>query len=684
MLRNLFVSILSVLALGALLSSSAHAQAITTHTFATLPGSPTAGQLAWLTDNSGSPTEGSPAAGGAAPGNRDLIAYDATQTRWEFVFRVPATAPEAGLEKFLAANRIDYDNTESGATAEDVQAALDELFASPGGGGGDLGTTATGAALTITNTGGTPASIPAATSTTWGALTDEDKLKLDGIAAGATAGLGDHVATQDVNLGLFEIDSLMGSPSASRSFPLFAITNPATTTMGSGVTWGTDQVAKAYPGGPEIDTRNHLLGWFYNKTGVNGNVVSTCDPAWDWSHETNFRTTAATADDAWPELNFDKFTPDFTTVPTGVTGTFAPGDYLTFSGGGTGKVVSFSGGTLTFVHTTSPCPANGQTITNVSQAGGGTVASLTSLQTRFRGLQFEWDVPDYEVRWTFSTRSFTDSGPSTLRIRDEAVGINYPDPLTRRLAVWNNVALFGTVLFEYDGAGTSGQNGNVDVVELKADFGSLANTHFNSALLTLLQPVGGAAATINQHMPFTIEDQRGWGSSISSIQYIFSQTCNGSACATGDKNNIYHAGFGWNTGHFVAGAASSTGDHFYRGSDERWHTTTNANPTSGTSGPAIAEMAALNGTAALGTALIASGACASVVTVAATGIATTDVVSWGFNGDVSGVDGYRPLTTGALSIYAYPTAGNVNFKVCNPTASSITPGAVTLNWNVVR
>lgn len=186
MLRNLFVSILSVLALAC--PSAVYAQAITTHTFATLPGSPTAGQLAWLTDNSGTATEGSPAAGGAPAGNRDLVAYDATQTRWEFVLRLPATAPEAGLETYLEAIRVGYDNSTSGATAEDVQAALDELFASPGGGGGgDLGTTATGSALTITNTGGTPASIPAATTTTWGALTDEDKVKLDGIEAGATA-----------------------------------------------------------------------------------------------------------------------------------------------------------------------------------------------------------------------------------------------------------------------------------------------------------------------------------------------------------------------------------------------------------------------------------------------------------------------------------------------------------------
>jgi hypothetical protein len=37
-----------------------------------------------------------------------------------------------------------------------------------------------------------------------------------------------------------------------------------------------------------------------------------------------------------------------------------------------------------------------------------------------------------------------------------------------------------------------------------------------------------------------------------------------------------------------------------------------------------------------------------------------------------------------LSITAYPTSGDVNFDVCNWSASSITPGAVTLNWRVGR
>ena len=91
-----------------------------------------------------------------------------------------------------------------------------------------------------------------------------------------------------------------------------------------------------------------------------------------------------------------------------------------------------------------------------------------------------------------------------------------------------------------------------------------------------------------------------------------------------------------------------------------------------------------SGTATLGTSPINSGACAKVVTVSATGVATTDVITAGFNADVSGVTGYGPSATGSLYIRSYPTANNVNFLVCNSTSGSITPGTATLNWNVIR
>lgn len=91
-----------------------------------------------------------------------------------------------------------------------------------------------------------------------------------------------------------------------------------------------------------------------------------------------------------------------------------------------------------------------------------------------------------------------------------------------------------------------------------------------------------------------------------------------------------------------------------------------------------------SGTSALGTGAISSATCATVVTTTATGTATTDTITAGFNSDPTGVTGYTPVTSGALTIFTYPSANNVNFKVCNLTSSSITPGAITLNWRVVR
>jgi hypothetical protein len=89
-------------------------------------------------------------------------------------------------------------------------------------------------------------------------------------------------------------------------------------------------------------------------------------------------------------------------------------------------------------------------------------------------------------------------------------------------------------------------------------------------------------------------------------------------------------------------------------------------------------------TANLGTSSIASGICATAVQSAGSGIATTDVITWGFNGDPTGANGYIPTTNGMLTIIAYPTTNNANFKVCNNTTASITPGAITLNWRVIR
>lgn len=106
--------------------------------------------------------------------------------------------------------------------------------------------------------------------------------------------------------------------------------------------------------------------------------------------------------------------------------------------------------------------------------------------------------------------------------------------------------------------------------------------------------------------------------------------------------------------------------------------------TSGTISCPTCTITIASGATAMGTGAISSGACATVVTATATGTATTDVLAWSFNGDVTAITGYAPVTTGTVTVYVYPTANTANFKICNSTASSITPGAVTLNWRVTR
>jgi hypothetical protein len=102
-----------------------------------------------------------------------------------------------------------------------------------------------------------------------------------------------------------------------------------------------------------------------------------------------------------------------------------------------------------------------------------------------------------------------------------------------------------------------------------------------------------------------------------------------------------------------------------------------------TSGTGTITTAIASGTATLNTNAISSGACDTVVTVAASGVLTTDNILADFNADPTSTVGYEPGAM--LTIVKYPTAGNVNFKVCNNTGSSITPGAaITLNWRVVR
>ncbi len=83
------------------------------------------------------------------------------------------------------------------------------------------------------------------------------------------------------------------------------------------------------------------------------------------------------------------------------------------------------------------------------------------------------------------------------------------------------------------------------------------------------------------------------------------------------------------------------------------------------------------GTSTLGSSAIAGGACASVVTTAATGVLTSDRVEWSYASAPATADGL-------LALSSYVTSGNVNWKLCNPTASSQTPSGLVVNWEVLR
>lgn len=97
--------------------------------------------------------------------------------------------------------------------------------------------------------------------------------------------------------------------------------------------------------------------------------------------------------------------------------------------------------------------------------------------------------------------------------------------------------------------------------------------------------------------------------------------------------------------------------------------------SSGAGGTMTATIA--SGTAFMTTAAIGSGACGTTVTETATGVLTTDTIIWS--------ESAQPTSpNGLLRLEAWPTSGNINFAWCNPTASSQTPAAETLNWRVVR
>lgn len=92
---------------------------------------------------------------------------------------------------------------------------------------------------------------------------------------------------------------------------------------------------------------------------------------------------------------------------------------------------------------------------------------------------------------------------------------------------------------------------------------------------------------------------------------------------------------------------------------------------------ANAAVVVASGTSTLGNAAITSGNCATVITTAASGVLTTDRIEWSYASAPATADGL-------LTLSPFVTSGNVNWKLCNSTASSQTPSGLVVNWEVLR
>lgn len=80
---------------------------------------------------------------------------------------------------------------------------------------------------------------------------------------------------------------------------------------------------------------------------------------------------------------------------------------------------------------------------------------------------------------------------------------------------------------------------------------------------------------------------------------------------------------------------------------------------------------------ALPTTAIAANTCTAAATVTMSGLLTTSTFTTAFATDPSAVVGWG--ANGGLAFEPWPTANTLNYKVCNQSPASVTPGALSLN-----
>jgi len=87
-----------------------------------------------------------------------------------------------------------------------------------------------------------------------------------------------------------------------------------------------------------------------------------------------------------------------------------------------------------------------------------------------------------------------------------------------------------------------------------------------------------------------------------------------------------------------------------------------------------------SGTKALNTASITTATCDAGTAATATGTLSTDTVDWSFSAAPTATNKYGAF----LVVYAVPSTNTVTFYTCNPSATTSTPTAMSINWSVRR
>jgi len=358
--------------------------------------------------------------------------------------------------------------------------------------------------------------------------------------------------------------------------------------------------------------------------------------------------------------------------------------------------------------TIAPVVVAGSNIT-LTEAGSGTVTIALAAAPTISGLITGQANIQLGVAGTTSgviTLEGSTSGSATISGPAVAGTITNPISLSNSIMVGGGVVLFND---------STGNQGQIAFVPAGATYFDYLNTlNFRAitngrATLLALSPtvvtalnltVGTAGSTAGI---ITLEGLTSGAATITAP--AVAGTAANPILFSNGINTPSGTGHSWNNDTFlfrssanVVGVGNAIGNQngtiwaaaFYTGSMSMTGTAINSITVPTAAGAATFTQTIGSGTQALGTTLIASGAASAIISTAVAGVLATDNLLADFNldpilsGSPPGVVGYTPSAAGMLTIIKFCTAGHINFYQYNNTGNAISPGAMTLNYRIVR